>query len=211
MAIRRKLDKKEEWENMVDFSSELIKRSERHRETGVVAERIAILHLDHANELLMKAFLMRKKYLVSYLNESAVKKGIKESDFLDKSKTMKYADCLELVLKELDLPSGDKERLKKVILKFHKLRNEIQHRAINIPLDREEQITNFRPCLQELLNLMFGDVLESSRLYVEGMCLECGNGRLVQKQETLEDSDQILIIWQCEYCGNIDDDLIVSV
>ena len=64
---------------------------------------------------------------------------------------LSFTDCLRIVSKILNLDQNAKEE----ILKFHKIRNEIQHRATNIPLNKGEAIANFSPSLDELYIKMF--------------------------------------------------------
>lgn len=149
MLKQRRIHK--DWESMLYFAIALISESKRHKGTGFIGERIIILHLDHANELLMKSFLINKGYTVEYLEKEEVKKGVKKEDIESKSKTIAYRDCLNLVCKHIDF---DKEKKEKV-MQFHKIRNEIQHRAIDIPLKKEEHIRLFYPLFQELFGKMF--------------------------------------------------------
>ena len=140
-----------DWKSMVLFAVKLIEQGKGHKGTDVWGERIAILHLDHANELLMKAFLIKEGYVVSYADKNDLKKGIKESELLDYDKTISYLDALNLVCREVGFAQDKKEK----IAEFHKLRNEIQHRATNIQLNKLEKINNFLPFFEELSRLMF--------------------------------------------------------
>ncbi len=110
-----------------------------------------ILHLDHANELLMKSYLIREGYIINYLDKDELKKGIKKDELLDRDKTIEYIDCLKLVCKKVNFPP---EKMDKMI-RFHKLRNEIQHRRLNVPLNKNEEIENFYPVFRDLYFLMF--------------------------------------------------------
>ena len=153
---KKELDHLKDWENMMYFAIELIKESKQYKGTGIMGERIMILHLDHANELLMKSFLLEKGYVISYLDRKEAEKGIKKEEILNKDKTIDYYDCLNLVCQEInnDETKFSREKQDK-ILNFHRLRNEIQHRAINIPQDKKEEIRLFYPYFKELYTLMF--------------------------------------------------------
>ena len=156
---RRELDNMEDWESMMHFAIQLIIESERYKGTGIWGERIIILHLDHANEMLMKSFLIKKGYIINYLEKEELKKGVKKEDILDKDKTMEYVDCLKLICNKL--VNGFSEDKTKKIIKFHKLRNEIQHRAINLGLNKGEEIELFYPFFKELYILMFPEYADA--------------------------------------------------
>lgn len=158
MPKRLKPEPDDNWQGMMEFAIELIGQSARHAGTGFMGERIIILHLNHANELLMKAFLIRKGYIVSYLEKDKIRDGVKQDEFLDKSKTIDYGDCLKLVLQNVHTSEKNKEEIKKRMLRFNQIRNEIQHRSTHLPFDKGEEIDNFYPYFQELFNLMFGDM-----------------------------------------------------
>jgi len=136
---------------MLYFAVALISQSKLHKGTGIIGERIMILHLDHANELLMKSFLLKKGYVISYLEQHEAKKGLKRKDAESKSKTLNYPDCLNLIAKKISL----NVKTRNEILEFHKIRNEIQHRAIDLPLNKKEKIINFYPYFKEFYELMF--------------------------------------------------------
>jgi hypothetical protein len=151
----RELDYMKDWEHMMYFAIELIIQSKLHKGTGIWGERIIIHHLDHANELLMKSFLIKNGYIINYLEPKKLAKGTKNEEFLDKSKSMEYIDCLRLICNNILSPNSfDSEKQKKVE-RFHNLRNEIQHRAININQDKKTEIELFYPYFKEFYNLMF--------------------------------------------------------
>lgn len=50
----------EDWKGMLNFALDLVQESKLSQAYTFIDERIAILHLDHAIELLMKAFLMKE-------------------------------------------------------------------------------------------------------------------------------------------------------
>ena len=155
--MERELDHMEDGENMMYFAIQLIIESRQYRGTGIMGERVMILHLDHANELLMKSFLIKKGYIISYLEKSEVNKGIKKKYILDNEKNIDYGECLNLVCKNVDFSQDKRD----VIMKFHRLRNEIQHRATNLPLDKKEKISEFYPYFKELYNLMFPEFADA--------------------------------------------------
>jgi hypothetical protein len=142
-----------DWESMIHFALNLILTSERHKGTGIFGERIIITPLDHANELFMKAFLLKNGFVISYIEKNDLTRGegLKLEDIPNAEKTIEYGECLKLVSHKVGFPSDKKER----VLKFHGLRNEIQHRSTNIPLNKGEAISDFYPYLKELYNLMF--------------------------------------------------------
>ncbi len=149
----------EKWKFMRNFAKDLISESRKHKENPperkIIGERIIILHLDHATELLMKAFLIKKGYVISYVTEGRLKKGVKGKEVADFSKTLDYVGCLDLVCGKGGITL---EQVKKdQILRFHSIRNEIQHRALNLVLDKGEEINSFFPILQELYEKMFPD------------------------------------------------------
>lgn len=145
------------WEYMRDFAIKMVEHAIKHSkdtDNEVFNQRMAILHLDHANELLMKSALMKNGYVVEFLDKNDVSSGMKKTEIEAYEKTLSYPNCLELVSKiinQIDKPTKDR------ILDFHKLRNEIQHRAINIPLDKKDKITEFYPSLKNLYELMYPD------------------------------------------------------
>ncbi len=149
MPNQRQIHK--DWESMLYFAIALIAESKVHKGTGFIGERIIILHLDHANELLMKSFLIKKGYTVEYLEKNEVNKGVKKEEIKSKSKTILYQDCINLVCKHITF---EKEKIKKV-MEFHYLRNEIQHRSLDVPLNKEEHIRLFFPLFRELFGKMF--------------------------------------------------------
>lgn len=150
---RRELGHMEDWENMLHFAIELILESKRYTGTGILGERIMILHLDHANELLMKSFLLKKGYVISYLDKNKAEKGVKKEEVIDNDKTLDYPECLSIASKEVKFSKEKQDK----ILRFHRLRNEIQHRATNLPLNKGEEIFNFYPYFKELYEKMFPD------------------------------------------------------
>ena len=165
---KRELGHLEDGEHMMHFALALINASKLHKGTGVWGERIIILHLDHANELLMKSFLIKKGFIISYLEKDKVskKEGTKEEEFLDKSKSIDYDDCLKLVCRNLPQNAFEDDKQKK-IMKFHYLRNEIQHRAINIHQDKKTEIELFYPYFKELYHLMFPEFADVFPDYTE--------------------------------------------
>jgi len=146
----------EDWNKMLNFALDLVLESKISQAHTFIGERIIILHLDHAMELLMKAFLIKKGYIIEEIDNKKIKKnGIKEDTdiktLINKDKTIGYLDCLDLVSKIVNFRKKDK------IVRFHRIRNEIQHRATNLPLNKEEEISNFYPYFKELYGLMFPD------------------------------------------------------
>lgn len=136
------------------FALRLIRESNKYvNYTDIMDQRIRILHLDHANELLMKSWLVENGYVISYLKESDLKKGVKQEIVLDMDRTISFEDCLNIVSSQVRLTPKKEEKIKT----FHKLRNEIQHRAINLNLDKTEMIENFYPIFRELYELMYPD------------------------------------------------------
>ena len=57
--------------------------------------------------------------------------------------------------------------MKNKILQFHRLRNEIQHRATNLPQDKGKEIEVFYPYFKELYNLMFPEFADSFPDFIE--------------------------------------------
>lgn len=146
-------------ENMVKFAVQLINRSRTMIQNGsTIDERIAILHLDHGTELLMKAYLLKEGYIINKINQNKFRNGIKRdstiSEYIFKDKTMDFVDVFNIVSEKVDLSKNTK----KIITEFHNLRNEIQHRALEIPLDKFERIEKFRPQLRELYEKMFPEL-----------------------------------------------------
>lgn len=157
----------EDWENMVLFAIHLISNSNNYRNSNILDQRIAILNLDHANELLMKAFLIKEGYTIEEIDKNKIKeKGIKKGEttdnFLNKKKTIGYIDCLNLISKILNFDDSKKKR----IIKFHEIRNEIQHRSIDLPINKEEEIVNFYPSFRDLYNLMFQEPIKDFPVFI---------------------------------------------
>lgn len=151
----------EDWESMIHFAIHLIQNSSNYRTSNILDQRIMILNLDHANELLMKAFLIREGYIINEINRNKIKEGIKKKTqlktLIHKDKTIDYVDCLNIISKILNLDSHKKERL----LKFHQIRNEIQHRSTDLPISKEEEIIRFYPYFKELYTQMFPDFADA--------------------------------------------------
>ena len=145
-----------DWENMVLFALRLIRHSSEHRSDDIVDQRIMIHNLDHALELLIKAYLLKNNYIVNYLEKSDLKEGIKEEEFLSKSKSMDYVDALRLVSKKLNFIKSEQDK----ILAFHKLRNEIQHRATYLPVNKVTEIIMVYPSMKKLYLKMFEDIVD---------------------------------------------------
>lgn len=151
----------EEWENMLHFAIEMIIHSNEHKVGDIINQRISIIHLDHATELLMKSFLLKKDYLINEIDLNKVKGGLKNNlkinVLLHKDKTIGFNDVLDIVSKLVKLDKEDKEK----IIKFHKIRNEIQHRALIIPMNKQEEIAIFSPALKNLYNKMFPEFIDA--------------------------------------------------
>jgi len=152
-----------DWENMFDFALEIILHSALHRAEDRrvggtdINQRIIIIHLDHATELLMKSFLIKNDYIIqeidwNKLKSKGIKKGSKiEEEFFKKDRTLMFSDCLNIIFSEIVLEEDDKNKINK----FHTLRNKIQHRPIGLPLDKDEEISNFVPVLKRFYLKMF--------------------------------------------------------
>jgi len=64
-----------DWMLMKSYALKLIEESDiKNPDRNIVHDRIKILHLDHANELLMKSWLLKNGYVINLLNESAFKR-----------------------------------------------------------------------------------------------------------------------------------------
>lgn len=140
-----------EWENMRDFAIAMIKEATKHMTEGIIDQRIAIMHLDHATELLMKAFLFKEGYFIYDIDKNILKKGIKTKDLPNSDRLINFTDCLNIVSERIKLDPSTKSK----VLKFRKIRNEIQHRATNLPFNKGEEIINYSPALNELYHKMF--------------------------------------------------------
>ncbi len=164
MAIKILSEKLRKLENpdseaMLKFAVQLINRSHTLVQNGShIDERIAILHLDHGTELLMKAYLLKEGYIINKINQNKFKEGIKENSsingYLIKDRTIDFVDAFKIVSKKVGLSKNTK----KIIIDFHDLRNNIQHRALDIPLDKFERIGEFKPQLKELYHKMFPEL-----------------------------------------------------
>lgn len=144
-----------EWENMMYFAIEMIKHAKQHNSRDIINERIVIVSLDQATELLIKSFLLEKGYFINKISkkktDKGIKNGVKVETLLDKNRTIGFIDALNLADRLLKLSRGQKAK----IVEFHKLRNEIQHRGLYIELNKREAIVNFCPALTELYKKMF--------------------------------------------------------
>jgi hypothetical protein len=145
-----------DWEEMVQFAIRLIKHSFEHSHGDIIDQRIMIHNLDHAFELLMKAYLLKKRFVIDYLDKGKI---IKKEDFLKESKSLEYSVCLDFIVKEL-VGKEKKKIVKDRILYFHGIRNEIQHRAIYLPDNKENEIRIVYPYFKELYMIMFGDRMD---------------------------------------------------
>jgi len=155
----------EDWEHMLDFADELLKHAEEHRinanrngnRENYVPERISFIHFDHALELFMKAYLMKEGYLISQVKRGKINDGIKIStsiiEIMDEERTLDFPDLLNLFSKTSELPQHEKKKIEK----FHKLRNEIQHRALNLPRNKREKIEDFKKIICSVYGRAFAE------------------------------------------------------
>lgn len=145
----------EDWKNMLLFAIEVIRHSLEHRNGNITDQRIAITNLDHATELMLKAFLIKEGYLINEIDKKKIRnKGIsniKVRNILDNERTIGFYDTSRLVFRIIRIEPEKKTK----ITRFHKIRNEIQHRALNLPINKEEEIERFFPVLRELYVKMF--------------------------------------------------------
>lgn len=120
----------EDWEYMRSFAFDLIKFSSSIRdEKDIIKQRIIIMLLDQATELLMKSFLLK-------------------NSIIEKSKRISFKQCLEKI--------NAKEEDKQKILHFRGIRNEIQHRALKLEeINKPREIIVFFSALKSIYNLMF--------------------------------------------------------
>ncbi len=151
----------EDWESMIYFAIHLIMNSKNYRTSNILDQRIMILNLDHANELLMKAFLIKEGYVIEEIDKNKIKKGLKKKTqfktLLNKNKTIDYISCLNIISNILKLDGIKREKLKR----FHKIRNEIQHRSTDLPINKEEEIIKFYPYFKSFYQQMFPDFADS--------------------------------------------------
>lgn len=150
--------KKHEWEIMMGFAKRLRKHAEAHfsKSTNKNFNRqIAILHLHHAAELFMKAYLKKEGYVIYEVNLKRFRGNAKSrhpvSKYLDKDKTFSFSNILEIVKEKLDLDSN----FSNAFGEFNKLRNKIQHLATHIPGDKHEKIREFQKALDLLYQKAF--------------------------------------------------------
>lgn len=164
------------WKHMREFAIEIILHSFQHRlgyadiDKEIINQRITILHMDHATELLMKSFLSKENFSIYKIDRKkqneCLKLGTNFLDILSKDETLGFKQILDKICELTAFPNHKKT----IILEFHKLRNEIQHRALNIPLDKDEKIEEFAPILYDLYKHMFPDYDSLSK--IEGMLIE---------------------------------------
>lgn len=151
----------EDWENMRSFAIKVIEHALKYKNGDILEQRIAVTNLDHATELSMKAFLIKESYLINEIDRGKLKernaKNKKIEEILDNDKTIGFKDALDLVLKILNLNANDKTEIRTHIEKFHSIRNEIQHRALNLPFDKSEEMKKFYPILRKLYIKIFPD------------------------------------------------------
>ena len=149
----------EDWEHMIDFADELLKHAETHRTNSselldYASLRISFVHIDHALELFMKAYLMKKGFVI---NKFKMKNGVKESDIikeiLDENKTIDFPLLLELFSKESGISNSEQNKIKV----FHKYRNEIQHLALNIDINKSEKLEHIIPVIRSVYETVFTD------------------------------------------------------
>lgn len=141
--------------------ADIILKRKGHFHRKIMGERMAVLRLAHANELLMKAFLMREGYIVTYLRENDVRAGIQSSDVEEKTLTLTYGECLRLVLNHLlrqkKITEAKKKEIIDELMKFYKIRNEIQHSSMSAELEKSKWLIRVYPYLNQLFDLMFPD------------------------------------------------------
>lgn len=155
----------EDWNHVLEFADELLKHAEEHSRNdnlngnrrNYVSERISIIHFDHALELFMKAYLIKEEYLICQVNNKKIQNGIKRStsiiEIMNEDRTLDFMNIFKLFSRTLQLSEDEKEKIKQ----FHKLRNEIQHRALDIPMDKREKIEDFKPIIRSAYKKAFAD------------------------------------------------------
>ncbi len=143
-----------DWLEMSIFSKLLIIHGIVHyRKRNFDDERIAIVLLDQATELLMKAFLLKKDYTIQEIDSKKIKEGMTERDeikkILHKEKTINFSTALSIVKRKIHNIEIDK------IENFHKLRNKIYHRSTQIIENKKHEIEKFLPALQHFCEEAF--------------------------------------------------------
>jgi argininosuccinate lyase len=145
----------EDWFNILQFALVMIQNAKKAYAPDPVDERIAIVSLDHATELLMKSFLLEKGYIIDEIDINKIKKRINKNtqlkDLLNKDRTISFKDAFAIVEKLIKLDKTNKKKIER----FHRLRNKIQHKGMYISSNETEPIKNFVPSLEILYKKMF--------------------------------------------------------
>ena len=149
----------EDWIKMILYATDVIDYALEHRNGNILEQRIAVMILDQATELIMKAYLLKEDYLINEIDKKKMRKrGAKNKKLkylLNDDNTIRFSEALELVLKTVKLTKDEKTRIKDGVKKFHSIRNEVQHRALEIPFNKSEEMGKFYPILRELYVKMF--------------------------------------------------------
>jgi hypothetical protein len=146
----------EEWENMLHFAVIMLETEvSAHNVNDSLNQRIAIVHLHHVTELLMKSFLLKEGYLINEVDYNKVKLGIRNNsklkEFINPDRTIGFQEALGIIAGKVNLDKAHKER----ILNLNRVRNEIQHRGLAIPHRKPQGVNFFRTALKDLYSKMF--------------------------------------------------------
>lgn len=163
-----------EWEDMHNFAVELIRHTYDHRSEGnILIQRINVLNLYQAMELLMKSYLSREGYIINELDQNKLKKGIKKdalvAGLIKQNKTLGFSECFEAIKSLLKSSQSDRLELTRedndIIINFTKLRNEIQHRSVDISVDKNHAIRDFMEVAKKVYLKMFPRFSNNERLF----------------------------------------------
>lgn len=108
-------------------------------------KRMSIIHVVHCAELLLKAFLDKKGYLIFKFKD--INKGIKKDsqvdDIINEKSSISLYGAIKLVEKKINIPTFKLEKTDKL----RDLRNQIIHDGVNVEDKKKEYI---KGCLKEL-------------------------------------------------------------
>ena len=128
-------------EYKIDRPNFIYKRTEL-----IIKKRLAVVEFTHGLELILKAILIRKGYLIYNIRNGIYKKNLKVKDIINIDRTVGLEEVIKFFKKEYsNLPFNDMDKLRK-------LRNQIIHRGTQISEKKREYFISAIDCLTGVYN-----------------------------------------------------------
>lgn len=93
----------------------------------IIKKRLAVVEFTHGLELILKAIMIKKGFLIYRIKNKIIRKADKISDLLDKERTIELGEVISLFRKEYPRLSCLES-----VEKLRKLRNQIIHKGTEI-------------------------------------------------------------------------------